>query len=90
MEATPSPFSSCSKRMKVYNEGCYWFQSKLHSNVDRGGWVCRICSLVQMKFELEAHAELVCLLSSAIHDRDHEPWKLKFTPNSLAALLDHN
>ena len=42
----------------------------------------RIRSLVQMKVELKAHAELACLLCNAIYDRDHE-WR--FTPNSLAA-----
>ena len=39
------------------------------NNVDRAGCAC---SVVQMKVALKAHTELICLLSSAIYDRDYD------------------
>ena len=39
-----------------------------------------------MKVKLEAHAELACLLSSAIHDQDYKLQRQGFTPNLLTAL----
>ena len=41
------------------------------------------------EIELETHAELARLLISAIHDRDHELRRPRFTPNSLAVLQRH-
>jgi len=39
---------------------------KLLSNVDQAGCLHQVCSLVQIKVELEAHTKFACLLASVI------------------------